>query len=129
MWNVSSIVSHPHVREITGLAFEVSRVLYLFPDRLIAEKGWVGNEEGVSLSSPMDITKRCLHLGTKDIVLVHNHPYCGKRCDPHPSDLDVKTTKRYLWELWSGGVRLCDHIIVSPVGYFSFCQHGLLTFF
>ena len=62
------------------------------------------------------------HPLTKRVIISHNHP--GKNATP--SDKDIHNTTKLNTILMLMGVKLVDHIIFSPTGYFSFCQVGMI---
>ena len=66
--------------------------------------------------------RSALLLGATGLVLVHNHP--SGYTDP--SDDDKRITRRIKDAATVLDIRLLDHIIVSPVGYFSFLDRGLI---
>lgn len=61
-------------------------------------------------------------LKASGIILAHNHP-SGELT---PSDADKKLTDN----IWQGGkildISIFDHLIVSPEGYYSFADNGIL---
>lgn len=59
---------------------------------------------------------------TKRVIVSHNHP--GKNATP--TDKDIHCTTKLKTILGVMDVKLVDHIIFSPSGYFSFLQVGML---
>ncbi len=58
------------------------------------------------------------------VIFMHNHP----SGNVYPSDIDLVTTSSMMVSLHMMGVRLVDHVIFSPDGYyFSFFQNGLIA--
>lgn len=56
------------------------------------------------------------------IILAHNHP-SGKL---EPSDEDIELTKRLKDCGDLLGIKVLDHLIITPSGYFSFLEHKLM---
>ena len=86
--------------------------------KVILSKGSVNSCQIV----PRDVFLQALKLQAVEIVLLHNHP----SGDPTPSKQDLEMTLRLkaLGELL--GIRLCDHIIIGELKYYSFCESGEL---
>lgn len=121
-----SIVQFPRFQEISRLPYEVSRVLYIRGKTLINlnRLDQTGDSSGVGLPSVELIKGVCQKLNSRQVMLLHNHPYVAGRCSASPSGLDIATTKRYLKWLGNVGIELMDHIILSPEGHYSFLQQG-----
>ncbi|MBQ9792780.1 MAG: hypothetical protein IJW32_03455 [Clostridia bacterium] len=69
-----------------------------------------------------ELVQQILKYPTHTIVLCHTHPNGA----PVPSEEDIDFTMS-LCELFDSlSIRLCDHIILSPDGYFSFFENKLL---
>lgn len=71
---------------------------------------------------PREIVKRALALNACGIILGHNHP---------SGSLEVSQADRVITEKIQSacdlvGVKLVDHIIVSPLGHLSFTVEGYL---
>ncbi len=84
---------------------------------------------GSGSSSQLYVNKRefinqILKYPTQSVVICHTHPN-GK---PQPSDNDIAFTNDLYEILMSLSIKLCDHIIVSPEGYYSFFHHHLLGY-
>lgn len=73
---------------------------------------------------PRSIAKRCLEIGAKGIIIVHNHP----SGDPTPSKNDVYTTRRISEALSIFNVNLQDHIIIGGDRFISFKTLDLLNY-
>ena len=69
-----------------------------------------------------EIVHRALQLHASAFILVHNHP-AG---DPTPSRADIETTRKIKAAADLFGIRLHDHIIVTPSRDFSFHHEGRL---
>lgn len=120
------IVQSPRFQEISHLPYEVSRVLYIRGKTLSSLNGLdrTGDSSGVALPGVELIKEACQRLNSRQVMLLHNHPYVAGRCSASPSRLDIATTKRYLKWLGNVGIELVDHIILSPEGHYSFLQQG-----
>lgn len=71
---------------------------------------------------PRQVCQRALEVGAAALLIMHPHP----SGDTRPSPDDVKMTKVLRDALATIGVDLHDHVVVSPSGYFSFKETGLL---
>ncbi|HXD78056.1 MAG TPA: DNA repair protein RadC [Puia sp.] len=71
---------------------------------------------------PRLIFKKALQLEAVNIIVGHNHPSGNLR----PSRADETLTARLKDGANYLDIKLLDHIIVSPKGYFSFAAEGLL---
>lgn len=69
-----------------------------------------------------ELIQQILKYPTHTVVLCHTHPN-GK---PVPSQEDRAFTMSLCELLDSLSIRLCDHVILSPDGYFSFFENKLL---
>jgi len=98
-------------------------VLYLDPEGRLIEKEIVsiGDDES-SIFDIKGILKKCLLIGSKNIILVHNHPN-GK---PEPSKDDILSTKRLVEAGKLLGINVLDHIILAGDEYFSFKEFDKL---
>ena len=71
---------------------------------------------------PSDILRTPLWLGTKEIIVIHNHVGSSEA-----SKEDIAWTLKISkgsWDLHQ--IRIVDHVIVGRDGYFSFLEKGLL---
>lgn len=79
---------------------------------------------GVSgtLIDPKIVFAIALKTNSSKIILSHNHPSGNLQ----PSSADISLTKR----LKDGGklldIEICDHIIVTNYGYYSFADEGMM---
>ncbi len=114
-------------RQIANLSYEISLVLYKRKNSYWGLENFdvIGNREGVDLPPVSSIIEGCRLNHTKEVVLVHNHPYIQGRCSPEPSKLDIATTRKYFKWLNQAGIKLLDHIIISPEGHCSFVERGI----
>ncbi|MEO1589240.1 MAG: JAB domain-containing protein [Bacteroidota bacterium] len=62
-----------------------------------------------------------LHLAS-GIVVAHNHPSGNF----HPSDADLKITRKLVKAGKMLDIRVMDHLIISHKGYYSFADEGVL---
>ncbi len=69
-----------------------------------------------------ELVQQVLKYPTHTAVICHTHPH-GM---PEPSSDDLAFTKEIFALLRNLGIRLCDHVILSPDGHFSFFQNKLL---
>lgn len=73
-------------------------------------------DEGHVVFDPVELTRVFIKEKAAGIVLVHNHP----RGSATPSAKDVEMTKKCQLICSTYNVLLCDHIIYSPKGIYSF---------
>ena len=71
---------------------------------------------------PRMVAKRCLELGAKGIILIHNHP----SGDPTPSGEDVFAIKEITRALAVFDIKVQDHIIIGRNRFISFKTLDLL---
>lgn len=69
-----------------------------------------------------EFVQQILKYPTHTVVICHTHPN-GK---PVPSQEDINFTMTLCDLLDTLSIRLCDHLILSPDGYFSFFENRLL---
>ena len=75
-----------------------------------------------SLIHPREVFKAAILNSAFGILLGHNHP----SSDPEPSREDLEITKRIEKAGELLGIRLLDHLIVTPSGEFRSCMgHGI----
>lgn len=128
LWTIDHIIYSPKVNDIANLDYEVSVVLYLTDKKIVGKNNYdkTGTKEGVEVPPIWEVIKGCQINKTNRIILLHNHPPIGGHCDPSPSDLDVISTLIFNEQLQQYNIKLEDHIIVSPKGYFSFRANNML---
>lgn len=73
-------------------------------------------------ADPKIILQIALKANASSIIISHNHP----SGDPQPSECDKKITRRLQDGCRYLDMRLCDHVIMSPTGFYSFADSGLL---
>jgi DNA repair protein RadC len=107
-----------------SLAYEVFQVIYLNSSHEII------NEEIIAVGtatevpvSPRQIVERMVKNGAVSVVLAHNHPGGA----PEPSAEDVGFTKETAFVCGMMGLKLMEHIIISPNGHYSFAIEGKLA--
>ena len=103
---------------------EVLRIIYVdaklkVMDSEVLQKGSVSS---VNIS-PRDIVSNALKKNASGIIMVHNHP----TGDPRPSHNDVEATKKVKEACDTVGIKLHEHIIITPSDYYSFSQHNLVV--
>lgn len=71
---------------------------------------------------PNDILRTAIWIGTKEIIVIHNH-----RGKSKASQADVNWTLKLAQGSWSlHQIKISDHIIIGEDGYFSFAEKNLL---
>ena len=76
------------------------------------------------IADPKIIFKNALNLGATCIVLGHNHP----SGNPRPSEEDRLLTKKLFGAGKLLDISVTDHIIIGNERYYSFRDHGEMTF-
>lgn len=108
-----------------SLRNEVFEVAYLDSSHALLDEGTERLSEGtVDRASvyPRRVVEGALKRGAVAIVLAHNHP-SGRVM---PSDHDKVLTRAIVLATETVGVKVLDHLIVSPGHVFSFRESGLL---
>ena len=102
---------------------EVFSVMFLnAKHQMIAcEDLFFGTVNGASVY-PREVLKRAMHHNAVAVVLAHNHP--SGNTEPSTSDKAITERLKSLLEVVD--VNLLDHIIVSPLGWLSFAEGGIL---
>lgn len=91
-----------------------NRVIY---DELISRGGTAGTVVDVKL-----VMKSALTRLSAGLVFVHNHPSGNL----NPSTQDDALTRRLKSAAEMFDIRVLDHVIVAPGGYYSYCDEGRL---
>lgn len=105
------------------LRHEQVRVLHLDgQSRLMADETISNGTINESAVYPREIVRRALELGSRTLILVHNHP----SGDPTPSRADVEITRRLASACKLFDLILHDHIVVADDQWRSFRALGLL---
>jgi DNA repair protein RadC len=76
------------------------------------------------IADPKIIFKNALNLNATCIVLGHNHP----SGNPRPSEDDRLLTKKFVAAGKLLDINVIDHIIIGNERYYSFRDHGEMTF-
>lgn len=106
-----------HKNQEHTLAFYLNARQELICQELIAVGGLNYN-----FLEPKTVFAKALILPSSYIILVHNHP----SGDVKPSDDDIKITRQLIQAGNLLGIKILDHLIVSPKEYFSFREANLL---
>ncbi|MEL6135722.1 MAG: JAB domain-containing protein, partial [Bacteroidota bacterium] len=72
---------------------------------------------------PKIVFQEAMHYLASSLVLAHNHPSGNF----HPSDADLKITKKLAQAGKMLDIRIMDHLIISSRGYYSFADEGILA--
>jgi len=75
-----------------------------------------------TLAHPREVFDAAVRDRAASLVVVHNHP----SGDPTPSDDDVRLTRRLAEAGRVLGIRLQDHVIITPDRLYSFRNHALI---
>ena len=75
-----------------------------------------------SLVHPREVFRPAILEPAASIILLHNHP----SGNPEPSAEDVAVTRQLSEAGKLFGIPVHDHVIVTPGGYTSFAERGLL---
>jgi DNA repair protein RadC len=76
-----------------------------------------------TIAEPMEVFSIPLQKKAISIILVHNHP--SGNTMPSAADKDLTNQLIQCGELIN--IKILDHFIISPTGYYSFTETGLLT--
>ncbi len=103
---------------------EVFKVIYLNSGNVITSEETiaVGTATEVPVS-PRQIVERAIKNGAVSVVLAHNHP--GGFAEPSAEDKSF--TKETLFVCGMMGLKLAEHLIISPNGHCSFFVEGYLA--
>lgn len=103
--------------------YEQVRVFYLdVRGRLMREESFDRGTPDQAIVCVSQIITRGLELGSRILLIVHNHP----SGDPSPSKSDKDVTRRLGVAAHSVGMSLHDHLIVAEGADFSFRENGLV---
>lgn len=120
--NWQAVVDYAYA-SLKDLNYEVFRVLFLDKKhQLIEDELQVVGENDHVFISAKSIAKKALLLSASSIILFHNHPSGELRA----SISDIKTTNEIADTLKKLEIKLLDHLIISPNGYLSFKESGLI---
>lgn len=71
---------------------------------------------------PKIIFRQALTAQATGIIIAHNHPSGTLQ----PSEADIQITKKLVQAGIMLEIKVMDHLIISPQGYFSFCDQGMI---
>jgi len=102
---------------------EIFYVLFLNRNlEVISEKRvFQGGVSATVIDPKIVFQEAMLHLAS-GIVVAHNHPSGNF----HPSDADLKITRKLVKAGKMLDIRVMDHLIISHKGYYSFADEGVL---
>lgn len=108
---------------IADLPHEEFRALYLNRAHRIMDNVviGVGSDAGV-VADVKKIISHALLLKTCNVIVAHNHP--SGNLKPSPADINLTKLIRKGGKLLD--ITLLDHVIVSPLGHYSFADEGML---
>jgi len=110
------------VHDLADLDRENFEVLHLdIRHRLIARETVTVGSLDRATATPRDVFAGAFTNGTKNLILVHNHP----SGDASPSAQDKVLTERLRKAAALLGLSILDHVIVSTQGFYSFAQHEM----
>jgi len=122
--NSPAIVREFLQTSIGHLPYEVFGVLFLNAlGHLIEFKVLFRGTINQTTIYPKEIIKEAIQLNASALIISHNHPHG----ESHPSEADIDLTNRLQLITQLLDIDLLDHCIVSPNGYFSFLDAGLLN--
>ena len=75
-----------------------------------------------TLADPRVIMATALKCCSVGLILAHNHPSCNFS----PSQSDIKLTEKISGACKFFDMQLLDHLIISPTGFYSFANEGIL---
>ena len=112
----------PHIDDIKQEHF---LVMYLNQSNHVLDVKCISNGGTTHvIADPKIIFKNALSLGATCIVLGHNHP----SGNPRPSEDDRLLTKKIVAAGKLLDIAVIDHIIIGNERYYSFRDHGEMTF-
>lgn len=105
------------LKEYVAKKQEYLVALYLNARHELIQKEVIGIGSLNSLViTPKEIFSPALQMPCTAVIVAHNHP----SGDPHPSDDDIRFTKRIHEAGEVMGIQLLDHIIIANSSYYSF---------
>lgn len=75
-----------------------------------------------TLVDPKVIYRQALTAQATGIILAHNHPSGTLQ----PSEADIQITRKLVQAGLLLDIKVMDHLIISPQGFFSFCDQGMI---
>jgi DNA repair protein RadC len=91
-----------------------NRVLQILP---VSQGGMTG-----TVADPRLILAAALKIGAVSLILCHNHPSGSLKPSRQDEELTVKIKEAAKYF----DIKILDHLIISPEGYYSFSDEGLL---
>ena len=91
-----------------------NKVMQLFP---VSQGGLTG-----TVADPRLILAAAVKLASCSMILVHNHPSGSLK----PSRQDEELTQKIKCAAAYFDIKVLDHLIITPDGYYSFADEGLL---
>lgn len=111
------------LRGVSAVGAPVESLAALFTNvrqEIIAVRTLTRGVAAATIVDPSQIARTALRLGATGVILAHNHPSGS----PEPSPDDVAVTRLVRKVLDAVGVRLVDHIVLTPDRYVSIRQRG-----
>ena len=97
--------------------------LYLNTKKALIAKEYISiGTLDATLVHPREVFAPAIEKRASSLIIIHNHP----SGDSTPSEEDKKLTHKLKECADILGIELCDHIIVSENGYFSFREKNIL---
>lgn len=75
-----------------------------------------------TIVDPRIVFREALEVNATKLLLCHNHPSGSL----HPSDADIRITKKIREGSRLLDMEVIDHIIVSETGYYSLAEEGMI---
>ncbi|MHC5034243.1 MAG: RadC family protein [Planctomycetota bacterium] len=91
--------------------------------RIIREDRVAVGSLSESIVHPREVFKPAIRESAAKVIFAHNHP----SGNPEPSPQDRRLTARLVEAGRLVGIPVLDHLIVGDETYYSFAEHGLLT--
>lgn len=110
------IQQHPQVEKFYVFYLDAKNRL------LLLEPAFTGSITGCSVY-PREIIKKAIEVGAAALIVAHNHP----SGDLEPSKSDKLITKKIHNAAHLFGITLHDHLICSPIGYYSMNSEGIIN--
>ena len=105
------------------LPAERLRVLFLnSKNRLLRDEMMSEGSVNEAPIYPREIMRRALEVGATALILAHNHP----SGDSHPSEGDIRATRRVAEAAQALDIRVHDHVILARSGWSSLRTLGLI---
>jgi len=109
--------------DMAHLPAERLRVLFLnSKNRLLRDEMMSEGSVNEAPIYPREIMRRALEVGATALILAHNHP----SGDSHPSEGDIRATRRVAEAAQALDIRVHDHVILARSGWSSLRTLGLI---